>query len=114
MSVRRPVRATAAGRAEELPERLRCCVVEDWVTPEERPPKWWWAGTIINADDRPGETMSWLKITAWTRREKALDRWAEEHCLTWSEFLAAYDPGHGEPRWRDWWSFREQMLEAGV
>ena len=114
MSVRRPVRATAAGRAEELPERLRRCVVEDWVTPAERPPEWWWAGTIINADDRPGETMAWLSVMAWTRWTEAQQQWAQDHGLTWSEFCAAHEDDRPGPHWRDWWSFREQMLETGT
>lgn len=52
MSVRRAAPLTAAGRPDELPERLRSCTIEG--TPEEPPPDWWWAGTIIS-DDRPAE-----------------------------------------------------------
>lgn len=74
----------------EIPERLRECFVEDWVTPGEQMPQW-----AVDGDE-PWEF--WATIAANRRWRLAVKEWMTAHGIPrkeWSRLV----PSH-RPRWK--------------
>lgn len=91
---RRWQRATEspAGDLDEPPrELLGPAAVEDWVSPDERPPGYWSGDTLLE----------WFRITAWRRQSNARRAWLDERDVPRLERTKIL-PFTGAPKFRDW------------
>lgn len=89
------------GPVDAPPELTGACVVEDWVSVDERPPAWW-------SLDRPGDLESWWKLTARRRQRDAQRAWAEARGCTTREAVTMFAGCGGVPRFRDWMTFTQR------
>ena len=89
MARRRPPPAEVQPEPE-IPQRLRRCVVEDWVEPTETPP---WIDRAINGVPTGVEEVAWrLMLLARRRHKDAVTEWVAQ---------GGPHPGHGRPVFRD-------------
>ena len=102
MARRRPVVVEEAPEPE-IPERLRQCVVEDWLGPTETPP---WIDREINGVPTGVEEVAWkLMLLARRRHKEAVAEWVAQ---------GGSHPGHGRPVFRDKAAFLARIPTPAV
>lgn len=92
-----PVEATGPAVPPEL---LGPPVVEDWVSPAERPPAYW----------SNGPDLSWYQIVARRRQREAQLAWADERGLSAEDGRRVFSL-HGAPRFRDYRAYEAAMTK---
>lgn len=87
------------------------CVVEDWVSPEEDPPRYWSAGTssLGPVQDR----MSYAQIVARHRLRDARKAWAAANGVSRDEAGELFG-SIGRPVFRDGAVFRDAVVRRVV
>ena len=110
MTERRVARAAGSHLPPVVPERLRRCVVEDWVHPCERPPSWWsndgtWS--VMQARSEASVWKEWCLIDAYTKWADERIAWAQRNGIEWRDFVRAFPTG-GRPEWRDFEAFAKE------
>ena len=90
-------RVEAPTTADEVPELLRACFVEDWLDDEAEPLPAWVLSDLASGCGDP--QFVWLCV-ARRRWLAARRKWCEERELT-DAHLMAMGHGHGRPRWRN-------------
>ncbi len=85
----------------ELPERLRRCIVENWVSPAGVPPH---MTTIVNGRPPTADyVFDALLIRAYGLYRRSLNAWCQEHGVP---------ADHGGPVFRDEERFRSEVRRA--